>query len=97
MVSSEKEGPPILSLADFDACVLDAPIAALNQVEMTRVSLAYQQASATTPSPCKEVFRLLGEIAGIHLNPAERGRLCRAERTVWHIWQVTFKSVGGTT
>ena len=74
-MSSEKEGPPILPLADFNACVLDAPIAALNQVDMTSVSLAYQQASATTPSPCKEVFRLLGEIAGIHLNPAERGRI----------------------
>ena len=65
----------MLPLADFDACVLDAPIAALNQVDMTSVSLAYHQASATTPSPCKEVFRLLGEIAGIHLNPAERGRI----------------------
>ena len=76
-MSSEKEGPPMLPLADFDACVLDAPIAALNKVDMTSVSLAYHQASATTPSPCKEVFRLLSEIAEIHLNPAERGRIWR--------------------
>ena len=73
MVSREKEGSPILPLADFDACVLDAPIAALNQVDMASVSLAYHQASAMARSPCKEVFRLLGEIAGIHLDPAERG------------------------
>ena len=67
----------MLPLADFDACVLDAPIAALNQVDMNSVSLAYHQASATTLSPCKEVFRFLAEIAGIHLNPAERGRIWR--------------------
>lgn len=65
----------MLPMADFDACVLEAPIAALNQVAMTSVSLAYHQASATTRSPCKEVFRLLSEIAGIHLNPADRGRI----------------------
>jgi hypothetical protein len=76
MASSEKEGPPVVPLADFDACVLEAPIAALDQVGMT-LSLAYHQASAKTPSPCREVFRLLGEIAGIHLNPAERGRVWR--------------------
>ena len=74
-MSSEKEEPPMVPLSDFDACVLDARIAALNQVDMTSVSLAYLQASATTPSPCKEVFRFLSEIAGIYLNPAERGRI----------------------
>ena len=63
----------MIPLADFDACALDAPIAALNQVDMTSIWLAYREASATTPSPCKEVFQLLGEIAGIHLAPAERG------------------------
>jgi hypothetical protein len=65
----------MIPLADFDACILDSPIAAPNQVDMTSVSLAYHRASATTQSPCKEVFRLLGEIAGIHLTPAERGRI----------------------
>jgi len=74
-MTSEKEGPPMLSLADFDVCLLEAPIAALDQVDMTSVSVAYHQASATTSSPCKEVYRLLGETAGIHLTPAERGRI----------------------
>jgi hypothetical protein len=69
------EGMPLIPLASFDACTLDAPIAAVNQVDMTTVSLAYQQASAAAQSPCKEVFRLLGEIAGIHLTPAERGKI----------------------
>jgi len=77
MANEEKEGPPVIPLADFDACMLDAPIAALNQIDMTSVSRAYHQASAMTPSPCKEVFRLLGEIAGIHLDPAERGSIWR--------------------
>src|ERR1700674_3010950 len=76
-MSSEKEGLSMVPLAHFDACVLDAPIAALNQVDMASISLAYQQASASTSSPCKEVFRLLSEIAGIHLDPAERGRIWR--------------------
>ena len=74
-MSSEKDGPALISLADFDACILDAPIAALNCVDMNSISLAYHQASATTPPPCEEVFRLLGEIAGIHLTPAERGKI----------------------
>ena len=48
-MSSEKEGPPMLSLADFDVCPLDAPIAALDNIDMTSLSLAYHQVSATTP------------------------------------------------
>jgi hypothetical protein len=74
-MSTEKEGPPLVPLADFDACAPEAPITALNRVDMPSFSLAYQQASATTPSPCKEVFQLLTQITGIHLNPAERGRV----------------------
>jgi hypothetical protein len=74
-MTTEKEGLSLVPLADFDACALEAPIAALNQVDMPSLSIAYQQALATTPSPCKEVFRLLSEITGIHLNPAERGRI----------------------
>lgn len=74
-MNSEKEGPSVIPLADFDACVLDAPIASLNKVDMTSVSQAYLQASATTPSPCKEIFHLFSAIAGIHLNPAERGTI----------------------
>jgi len=74
-VSIENEGPPVVPLADFDACVMNAPIATLNQIDMPSVSLAYQQASATTSSPSKEVFRLLAEITGIHLHPGERGKV----------------------
>src|ERR1700694_640154 len=77
MISTEKEGPPLVPLADFEACPLEAPITGLKQVDMASISLAYQQASATTPPPCKEVFRLLAEITGIHLNPAERGGIWR--------------------
>jgi hypothetical protein len=74
-MSSEKEGPSVIPLTDFEACVLGAPIASLNKVDMTSLSQAYLQASATTPSPCREVFQLLSAIAGIHLNPAERARI----------------------
>lgn len=69
------EGIRLIPMASFEACTLDEPIAALNQVDMTAVSIAYQQASAAAQSPCKEVFRLLGEITGIHLTPAERGKI----------------------
>jgi hypothetical protein len=75
MMSSENEGRSVIPLKDFEACVLGAPIASLNKVDMTSVSQAYLQASAATPSPHKEVFLLLSAIAGIHLNPAERARV----------------------
>jgi hypothetical protein len=65
----------LIPLASFDACAIDEPIIALNQVDMTSISHAYQQASASAQSPCKEVFSLLSAIAGIHLTPAERGRI----------------------
>jgi hypothetical protein len=65
----------MLPLVAFDTCILEAPIAALNQIDMTSVSLAYHQASVATPSPCKEVYSFLAEIAGIHLDPAARGTI----------------------
>ena len=74
----------MIPLADFEACVLDAPIASFNKVDVTSVWQAYSQASANAPSPCKEVFQLLGAIASIRLNPAERGR----------IWVPRFSSGG---
>src|SRR6516165_10801290 len=74
-MSSETQEPRVISLAEFDACALEGPLAALNQVDMISISSAYQQAAATAPSPSKEVFGLLGEIAAIHLTPAERGRI----------------------
>jgi hypothetical protein len=67
----------MLPLVAFDTCVLEAPIAALNQIDMTSLALAYHQASVATASPCKEVYSFLAEIAGIHLNPAERGTIWR--------------------
>jgi hypothetical protein len=75
MVSFVTEEMRLIPLASFDACTLDAPIAGLGQVDMASISIAYQQASAAAQSPCKEVFRLLGEITGIHLAPAERGKI----------------------
>jgi hypothetical protein len=51
------------------------PSPALNKVDMTAISLAYLQAAATTPSPFKGVFRFLSEITGIHLSPAEGGKI----------------------
>ena len=74
-MSSEKEGFATISLESFDSCALDAPISALDHIDMTSISLAYCQASATAQSPCKEVFRLLSEITGIHLTPGERGKI----------------------
>ena len=74
-MNSEKNGWSVIPLADFEACVLDAPIASLDKVDTTSVWQAYRQASATTPSPCREVFELLGAIASIHLKPAERGSI----------------------
>jgi hypothetical protein len=74
-VSFVTEEMRLIPLASFDACTLDAPIAGHSQVDMTLISIAYQQASAAAHSPCKEVFRLLGEITGIHLTPEERGKI----------------------
>jgi hypothetical protein len=84
-LNGEKKGPSVIPLTDFEACVLDAPIASLDKVDMTSVWQAYRQASATTPSPCKEVFELLGAIASIHFKPAERGS----------IWEPCFSFDGG--
>jgi hypothetical protein len=69
-MSSEGDEPPVITLAELEACALNEPIAGLNQASMTAVSIAYGNASAAAKSPCKEVFRMLAEIAGIHLTPA---------------------------
>lgn len=74
-MNSEGDGLPLVEAAAFEACVLDAPVAILNQIDMPTLSLAYHQAAATTISPCKEVYALLAAITGIHLNPAERGSM----------------------
>lgn len=78
-MSSEQTGFPLVTLADFDGCVLTAPIEALLKIDMTAISFAYQKAAAAMPSPCKEVFRLLAQIAGIRLDPGERGSVWKPE------------------
>lgn len=72
-MSIEREAPSLVPLADFDTCSLEAPIVALRQVNMPSISIAYQEAAATSDSPAKEVFRLLSDLTGIHLNPDDRG------------------------
>lgn len=77
MAEPEADVPPAFPLVtaeQFAACVVDAPIAAINQIDSFSLSQAYLQAAATTP-PCREVFTLLSSVAGIHLTPDDRGRL----------------------
>lgn len=77
-MSQEQENAPqppaLVTSEQFAGCVLDAPIAEINQIDSFTLSQAYQQAAATTP-PCKEVYTLLSSLAGIHLSPEDRGRL----------------------
>lgn len=74
-MNSQGEGMPVVELADFEVCQLEEPVAALNQVNMLPISLAYLRASAAAQSPCSEVYRLLHAITGIHLVPANRGNV----------------------
>jgi hypothetical protein len=45
MMSREGEEPPVITLAEFEACALNEPIAAVNQVSMSAISIAYGHAS----------------------------------------------------
>jgi hypothetical protein len=67
---------PLVTIADFEDCPFEAPIARLNQINMPTISLTYQQAAAVNTGPCAKVYGLLSAVCGIHLNPAERA-------TVW--------------
>lgn len=58
---------------DFAACDLEGPIADIDHVGMAAISTAYAFASLSVPSPCKEVYGLLSDVTGIHLDPADRG------------------------
>jgi hypothetical protein len=58
---------------DFAACDLEGPIAEIDHVGMAAISTAYAFASLSVPSPCKEVYGLLSDVTGIHLDPADRG------------------------
>lgn len=74
-MSDEGPTPPVVTLAQFEACDLEGPIGSINQVGMPALWLAFESAAATTPSPCRDVFSLLASICSIHLNPGDRGRI----------------------
>ncbi|MGE3993818.1 DUF7380 domain-containing protein, partial [Pseudorhodoplanes sp.] len=74
-MSDEGQTPPVVTLAQFEACDLEGPIASINQVGMPALWLAFESAAATTQSPCRDVFSLLAIICSIHLNPGDRGRI----------------------
>ncbi|WP_461324710.1 DUF7380 domain-containing protein [Bradyrhizobium diazoefficiens] len=59
---------------DFAACDREGPIADIDHVGMAAISTAYAFASLSVPSPCKEVYGLLSDVTGIHLDPADRGK-----------------------
>jgi hypothetical protein len=50
-MSNEGQMPPVISLAEFEACDLNEPIANINQVSMTAISIAYGNASADARAP----------------------------------------------
>jgi hypothetical protein len=66
---------PVVDLAAFEGCDVNAPIAAIDQVGMPTISIAYGQASAVAKSPAKDVYLLLAAIAGMHLKPSEPGNI----------------------
>src|SRR6202790_3541499 len=59
---------PVVELAAFEACALNAPIAGVDQVGMPAISTAYGQASASAASPAKDVYLLLSAVAGIAID-----------------------------
>jgi hypothetical protein len=72
-VLEEGKQAPVIELAAFEACEIDAPIAAIDQVGMSTISIAYGRASAAAASPTKDVYLLLSAIAGMHLRPSDAG------------------------
>lgn len=64
---------PVVELAAFEACDLNAPITGIDQVSMPAISMAYGQASAAAASPAKDVYLLLSAVAGIHIRPSDPG------------------------
>ena len=72
-MGNEGTETPVVELAAFEACEIDAPTAAVDQVSMPAISIAYGHASAAAASPAKDVYLLLSAIAGIHLRPSEPG------------------------
>jgi hypothetical protein len=74
-MDSDKVEPPLVTLAQFEGCTFNDPVSGLSQVGMTAISIAYRQAMMAADPSCKEVFRLLADIAGIHLTPADRGKM----------------------
>lgn len=74
-MSTEAEVRHIVTLADFQGCSLEDPIAHVDSVSLSAMSMAFGQASAAATPPCNEVYRLLAQIAGVHLSPSDRGRI----------------------
>src|ERR1700722_5737961 len=64
---------PVVELAAFEACDLNAPTTGVDQGSMPAISMAYGQASAAAASPAKDVYLLLSAVAGIHLRPSDPG------------------------
>jgi hypothetical protein len=70
----QNEGPSVVSAADFARCDLEAPIASLDQIDMTAISSAYHNAAMGAATPCDRVYGFLRDISGIYLS-AERERI----------------------
>jgi hypothetical protein len=69
---------PVVELAAFEACDLNAPIAGVDQVGMPAISTAYGQASAAAASPAKDVYlcfpRSPGFISGLRIPATSSAR-----------------------
>jgi hypothetical protein len=74
-MSNEDEGRRVVTLAEFQGCSLEQPIANVKQISSFAISMAFGQASATAQPPCKDVYGLLAQITGIHLTPSDRAKI----------------------
>lgn len=72
-MAEEGTQTPVVELAAFEACDLNAPITGVDEVSMPAISMANGQASAAAASPAKDVYLLLSALAGIHLRPSDPG------------------------
>jgi hypothetical protein len=64
-VIEEDPQTPVVGLSAFEECDIEAPIAAIDQVGMPTISIAYGQASSAAASPAKDVYLLLSAVAGM--------------------------------
>lgn len=70
--------PPIIPAVDFDGCEPEAPIASLDLIDMTTISVAFHHASTAVRSPCDKIYGLLRDISGMYLSPGDPGGAWRA-------------------